>query len=237
MAVCSRFSSVAVAAVVALWVAGCGSSSVRKAPGKPPTPRSISVEEPGGDAHDPHAAALGRLLSEPWGRRNDKDDQLHAPTPDWEHWKRVRFWGVEHFTGFRYGDDHHAVAIVLLDDMPEGAAQNSEACSVQFEKRAMERLRSYDAELGPIGTNDLRWHGDPLIVRFVDGHVDTGFKRRYFSAAWAAYAAYPDTCLVYAVAIPWRDQQDLARQVRDRWVDEGFQQLRPLTKERPFRHE
>src|SRR5690606_3693419 len=94
-------------AVVLLLTAACGSSGVTQPPGAPPSPHTVTVAEPGGDAHDPHKAALERQLKEPWGARNDKDDQLHAPTPDWQNWKRVRYWGVDHFTGFRYGDDHH----------------------------------------------------------------------------------------------------------------------------------
>src|SRR5687768_5050364 len=73
---------------------------------KPPTPASVTVKEPGGDAEDKQGAALFRQLDEAWGLRNDKDDQLHVPLPDHQHWKRVRFWGVEHFVGFRYGGDH-----------------------------------------------------------------------------------------------------------------------------------
>src|SRR5687768_11159743 len=97
--------------IVSLWsfcfaALGCGSKPVplsepgtaEKVPPKtrPPTPKSVTRSNPGGDAPDPHEAALRRLLEAPWGARNDKDDQVHAPTPDWENWKRVRYYSVEH---------------------------------------------------------------------------------------------------------------------------------------------
>jgi hypothetical protein len=37
------------------------------------------------------------------------------------------------------------------------------------------------------------------------------------------------------VAVPWRDHPDLARQVRDRFVNEGFTQVDPKTPTRAMR--
>jgi len=42
--------------------------------------------------------------------RQDKKDEFHFPLTDWRNWRRVRFWGVPAFVGFRYGDEHRAVA-------------------------------------------------------------------------------------------------------------------------------
>jgi hypothetical protein len=217
------------------FAAACGSSVVKQPPGTPPSPATISVAEPGGDAHDPHWGALKRLLREPWGRRNDKDDLLHAPTPDWEHWKRVRYFGFEHFTGFRYGNDHHAVAVVVVQDVPPGAAVDSASCLRRFEDAARPQARSYDVKFGTFGVKQGEWREQPITVKYVDGAVALGFSYTEFSAAWSAYPAYPDACLIYAVAVPWRDHGDLAKQVRDRWVDEGFQRMLPLTPTRPYR--
>lgn len=227
--------SVVSACGCALLALAC-SSSVRQPPGKPPSPQTVSVTEPGGDADDPHAAALLRQLSEPWGRRNDKDDQVHVPTPDWEHWKRVRYWGVEHFAGWRYGDEHHVIAIAFLQDVPPGEPNDSTSCLRRFEHWVRPQIKSFDVTLGPIGERQSRWRDQPITIQWLDGRVDTGFRRRSFSAAWSAYPAYPETCLVYAMAVPWDGQDELARKVRDRWVEQAFEQMEPLTTERPFRH-
>ena len=222
-------------ALVLLGASACGPSVVRQPPGRPPTPRSVSVSEPGGDAADPHRAALKRLLAAPWGRRNDKDGQLEAPTPDWKNWKRVRYWGVHHFTGFRYGDEHHVIAIVFVKPVPEGVTPDADACMERFVSWARSRIRNFDVKLGSIERKDGHWRGKQMDVESVDGNVDFGFSHHHFSAAWATYPAYPDACLTYAIAVPWRGQKELAQKLRDRWVDEGFSRMRTLTKKAPHR--
>ena len=221
--------------LLGLLAGACGSSAVRQPPGKPPSPQTVSVAEPGGDAHDPHEAALLRQLNEPWGRRNDRDDQVHVPTPDWENWKRVRYWGVEHFAGWRYGDDHHVIALLFVHDVAPGEANDSESCLKRFDAWARPQARAYDVRLEPGGMKRDKWRDHPILIKWIDGHVDLGFRRRSFSAAWTAYPAYPGTCLIYAVGIPWDGHEALARKVRDRWVAEAFKLMTPLTSEKPVR--
>jgi len=220
---------------VAFATVSCGGGVPQKPPGELPSEGSVTREQPGGDAYDPHEAALMRQLSEPWGLRNDKDDQLHVPTIDWKNWKRVRFTLVKHFTGFRYGEDHHLFSIAFLLDVPPDVEQTSQSCMNRFEAWARPQLNGYEVRFGEFSSKFVRWRRRPLQVNYVDGHVDVGLTRHEFSLAWAAYAAYPDACLIYAVAVPWGDHEDLARQVRDRWVREGFGHMRPLTETRPYR--
>ena len=164
---------------------------MRQPPGKPPAPRTVSVAEPGGDAHDPHEAALLRQLNEPWGRRNDRDDQVHVPTPDWEHWKRVRYWGVEHFAGWRYGDDHHVIALLFVHDVPPGETNDSASCLKRFDAWASPQVRAYEVQLEPGGMKRDKWRDQPIVIKWIDGHVDLGFRRRFFSAAWTALPRVP----------------------------------------------
>ena len=213
----------------------CGPGVVRQPPGRPPTPKSVTVAEPGGDAADPHRAALLRVLHARWGRRVDKDGQLLTPLPDWKNWKRVRYWGVHHFTGFRYGDEHHVIAIVFVKPVPEGVTPTADVCMERFVEWARSRIKNFDVKLSPIERKDAHWRGKPMDVETVDGNVDFGFSHHRFSAAWATYPAYPDACLIYAIAVPWRGQKDVARELRDRFVAEGFSRMRPLTKKAPHR--
>ncbi|MEZ4373315.1 MAG: hypothetical protein R3B07_21005 [Polyangiaceae bacterium] len=223
--------------VLALMLSACGGGGgARQPPGAPPKPASVSVAEPGGDAHNPHRAALERLLEAPWGSRNDKDDQIHAPTPDWENWKRVRFFGVKHFTGFRYGDDHHVMALLFVQPVPAGESTDSRSCMKRFEAWGWPKVEAFEVGLSPLRTKRREYRGKPMLVKSVDGYVDLGLERKFFSGAWAAYPdVYPDACLIYAVAIPWRDEEALAKKLRDRWVLEGFQRMHPLTKDMPVR--
>jgi hypothetical protein len=195
----------------------------------------VTVAAPGGDAADPHEAALQRQLASDWGYRTDKDDQVEIPLLDWDHWKRVRFWGVQHFVGFRYGKDHHAVAIVLVQDAPQGETVDSRSCLRRFEVWARPQLAAFDLKLGSGSERKAVWQKQPIYVRSVDGQVSVGFSTRGFSAAWTAYPAYPDACLVYAMAAPWDTRPELARRLRDRWASEGFERLVALTPGRPYR--
>jgi len=232
----TRTLPIVVSAVALLGTVACGSSvGSTQPPGVPPKPASVTVKEPGGDAHDTHWAALTRELSEPWGERNDKDNQLFVPLPDTPKWKRVRYWGVEHFVGFRYGDDHHVIAIAFVQEVDAGSAPDSKTCLRRFESWARGQSKSYEPKLEAIGERNTKWRDQPLSIRFVDGYADAGFSRKNFSAAWAAYPAYTDACLVYAVAVPWRTQPELARQVRDRFLTEAFERVNPLTEARPYR--
>ena len=193
--------------------------------------------DPAAGARDPHEAALLTLLAAPWGARNDKDDTIHAPTPDWERWRRVRYWGVEHFTGFKYRKNHHVVAAVFVQDMPEGTPVRSETCMRRFEQWGRPQIKPFDVKFGPFGVKWAKWHNAPLMISIVDGALNVGLSRVEFSGAWAAYPAYPNACLIYAVAVPWRGHAELAQKLRDRFVEEGFVHMAPRTSDRPYRTE
>jgi len=124
---------------------------------KPPSPQSVSVEEPGGDAANPEEAALFRQLDEAWGLRGDKDDQLLLPLPDPDHWKRVRYWGVEHFVGFRYGNEHRVLAIGFVQEVPAGTPVTSDVCMRRFEQWGLPQTKPFDVKFGPFGVHHQRW--------------------------------------------------------------------------------
>jgi hypothetical protein len=202
----------------------------------PPTPASVTRAEPGGDAQDPQAAALTRLLESPWGARADKDDQLLLPLPDPDNWKRVRFFGVDHFVGFKYGNDHHALAAVFVQEAKDVPDLNSAECLKRFEAWGRPRVQAFDVDFKPFAVKHGRYRDKPRITFMMEGSVLLGFSRTDFSAAWTAYAIYPDACLISAIGVPWRKHPDLARKVRDRFVEEGFAGLEPKTEQVPYRH-
>lgn len=225
-----RVSSVGVAALAA----ACGTTST-KPPGTPPTPATITMDHPGGDASDPHEAALLRQTTEPWGFQEDKDGQLRIPLVDWKNYERVRYWAIDHFVGFKYGSDFHALNSVFVLDVPEGTPIDSESCLKRAEKWGHPQIESFQIKLGEQRMSQARWHDTTIYVLSTDGYLDFGLERRHFSAAYAAYPAYSDACLVFGFAVPWREHEDTAKQVRDRWVKEGVPRLEPLTKTRPYR--
>lgn len=223
-------------AFLGLALAACATTQTQP-PGAPPSPSSVTLEEPGGDAADPQEAALKRQLELPWGWATDKDEQLRVPMVDQNNMKRVRYWVLDHFTGFRYGSDFYVMNVVLIQDVPKGEEMDSRTCLQRAEKWGHPQLRSWEVKFSDIQTSTTHWRNLPIVVKSVDGYVDIGFERRKFSAAYAAYPAYPDACLVFAMGVPWEKHEDLAKAVRDRWVKEGVPRMVPLTPTRPFRKE
>ena len=202
-----------------------------------PTPGSITLEEPGGDAPDAHAATLARMLTAPFGWVKDKDDQVRIMLPDAHLWKRVRYRGFEHLTGFRYGMDHHAVSVVLVEDTRLGRRPTPESCMRHAETLARPRVRELSVETQPIAETKVPWRGTTLIIHSVDGEFPFGFRRIGFSAAWTAYPAYESACLYQAFGAKYDGHPDLARKLRDRWVTEAATKVDIRTATKPFRHE
>jgi hypothetical protein len=174
-----------------------------------------------------------RLVQVGWARGPDKDHFVEVPLPDTRTWKRVRYRGIPHLVGFRYGKDHRALAIVFVVDMPEGAPVTGERCLRRFETAARQQVKQWDVHLQPQEQATTHWEGQELPVHMVEGQVVALMSRKEFSAAWVAYPAYPDACLVLGVAAQWQGHPELARQVRDRFVREGFPEMVILTATKP----
>jgi hypothetical protein len=216
-------STIVLPLVVAV-LAGCHAAPPPKPPIRPPNPVSITLEEPGGDSSDPHASALGRLFVEAWGWRNDKDDVLHVPLPDWQKWRRVRYIGVPSFVGFRYGDAHHPVVAVWVRAAPEGQGA-PDACLASFEDWGEPTARSFSVNILPGAVSRTAWTDREVVIKSVDAEINTLFAKKSYRAAYAAYAMWPGTCTIFGVAVPVRGSPEIAEAVRDRFVKEGFSRM------------
>lgn len=222
------------ALVLAAQVGAC--ASVQRQPvGEPPTPDSVSKEEPGGDAEDPERAALERLLTEPIRARADKLNTVEVPLADADHWRRVRIWGYPTRATFRYGDDHHALSVLWYTEA-EGE-DSVKACYEQFLGFAEEVAQEYRSEydLDPLELRDWE-HGETeeqMAVRSFEGHVSAAFVTDDYVGAFAVYPSWPGTCLVHGLAVVATDHPELAREVRDRWLDEAVGELRWKVREPP----
>lgn len=211
---------------------GC-SSLPRQPPGVPPAPETITREEPGGDAHDPHLAALARLNEKPWGFRIDRQEALRIPMPDWENWRRVKFFGMPTFAAFRYGDAHHAVIAAWLRKVEPGQVDDLEACLDRFERWGEPTARTFGVKMDRPVTTRARWAKGDVVIRSLDAKLDTLFSKKSYAAAYAAYRIWPGTCTVIGVAVASRDSEREARQVRDRYAREGFRRVVQIMAETP----
>jgi hypothetical protein len=184
-------------------------------------------------------------MTQKWGSRRDKDNQLVVPLVDKKNWKRVRFLLLDHFTGFRYGDDAHSVNVVLVQDIAPSVDERAShdppkppdagLCLTRAEEWAKPQLDLYGVNVQGVSTTYVKWRKKEVPVRFADAHFEYLFEEHDVSAAWASYPAYPDACLIFGIVVSWNGHPELARQVRDRWIREGVPKLRPRSKTRPVR--
>jgi len=203
-------------------------------PGLPPDPKTISAKEPGGNAYDPQKAALDRLASEDWGWKKDKLDNFHVPLSDWQNWKRVKYWGVPTFVGFRYGDNHRAVAALWARAVQSGDPSTPAACLNRFEEWATPLAQGYSTTISNERDSLVRGKGkDEIVVRTLEATVHSIFGNRKYLGVVGTTIGWPNVCLTWGYAFKVEDAEDAARKARDRYAKEAFQQLERMKETAP----
>lgn len=197
-------------------------------PDRPPTPKSVTKDNPGGDAPDPEKAALLRLLNEPFvGRRRDRWSTLAVPLADWKNWRRIKIWGHPTRATFQYGKEH--TALLTLRYSPIEGPNDPERCLADFMKYASPIAESYGVRLGQSQlvktTQQVRAEQRPVLVRLQEGGVESIVVSDDYVGFMAAYQSWPGTCLVQSFAVVSTNHPDIATKVRDRWVSEAVGKL------------
>jgi hypothetical protein len=190
-----------------------------------PSPESVTRDEPGGDAPNPGAAALQRLLTEPLGARNDKPNTVAVALADAPLWKRVRFRLVPAYVGFRYGNAHHALAAFVVRDPPKGGPVTSDACLHDFEVWGRDFLRMIGGRTTDPTIARARWRDAFITVRTREGSAPWLFETKRYAGAYGAYVLEGPRCGIVAYAFSMAHDADLARRVRDRFAREAFERL------------
>ena len=204
----------------------CGASGPKKPPGTPPTPATVTRDEPGGDAADPQLAAMLRLGREPWGWRNDKRDFVRFPLSDWQNWRRVRFWGAPTFLGFRYGDKHRAVAAMWMRRLRPGDTEDPGSCFRYLEEWAQPLVDTYGAVIKVVSEVPKTWRtSNDVLVRRMDVEVAGLISSKAYRTAAAATVPWPHVCAVYGYAFYAEDDEQAASAARDRHAEEAFTRL------------
>jgi len=221
----NRWSTLLIAGLISA-VTGCAHGKDLKPPGAPPTPASITREEPGGDAEDPHHAALERLATGEWGWRNDRQDVFHFPLSDWPNWRRVRFWGLPTFVAFRYGDEHRAVAALWVRRLREEDPEDLQVCLDRMEAWAQPIAAAYRTEFTKGKPSYTSWKSkDDVIVQTVDADVAGFFSHSRYRAVMGVSFAWPRVCVMYGYAFRSEDDDAFTDTVRDRYLKEAFSRL------------
>ena len=220
---------------------GCSAAVPPRPVGLPPTPQTVTVQNPGGDAADPEWAALDRLAREPWGVRRDRTSTLLVPLVDAQHWQRVRLWGYPTRAAFRFGDDHHGVVAIWFT--PTTERSDPQSCLARFVAEARPAAEAYGTRIlathlvhteqrpseafrfGLVGETTKRTAFQPMVVQVIDAEVDGLFSTKGYAGALAAYASFPGTCLIQGFVVVAGNHWELASRIRDRWVAEGAPRL------------
>ena len=236
--------TVSVAVLVLAAGAGCSSTSLPSTvPPRPvaaaPPPKDDGKTAQGGAAGDSHSAALEQLLIAPTGPKTDKQNSIVVLLPDAPNWTRVRFLTVPGLVGFRYGKSHHAIVAGFVTHVDDNTVEG--ACTRSFETWAMPWVEAFEVDLKHDAPAAFTWtlpapkapmgQGTPKKIAILDvdplfAKTATVLSRENYAAAWTAYPAWDKACLVVGVAIPARDDEPRARDVRDRFVKEVFPHVR-----------
>jgi hypothetical protein len=240
------FAVTGVALASAASAAACTSASLpsatpTRAVAPSPPPKDDGKPAQGGNGGDLHSAALEQLRIAATAPRTDKQNSIAIPLPDAPNWTRVRFLTVPGLVGFRYGKSHHAIVAGFVTHVDDNTVEG--ACSKSFEKWAMPWIEAFEVDLHHDAPSAFPWTlptapvqrppaGTPLTVApktiaIVDvdplfAKTATVLSRETYAAAWAAYPAWDKACLIVGVAVPARDDEPRARDVRDRFVKEVF---------------
>jgi hypothetical protein len=198
-----------------------------------PPPRDDGKPAQGGEGGNTHAAALEQLKVAALKGRVDRQNSVRVWLPDAEHWTRVRFWGVPSLVGFRYGKDHHAIVAGFVTHVDDSSVQG--ACTKSFETWAMPMVESFEVELTHDPPDAFVWKKNREIVEVDSLFAKTATlaQRESYAGAWAAYPVWSNACLVIGVAVPVRDDEPRAREVRDRFAKEVLPKIEVLSNEEP----
>ncbi len=212
----------ALCAGVFVACAGCSASSTNVASpthvAAIPPPKDDGKPSEGGTGGSEHSAALEELKIAPVTIRTDKQGALRIPLPDAGRWTRVKFWGVPSTVGFRYGKDHHAIVAGFVTHVDDNKVQG--ACLKSFENWATPWIEMFDADVTHEPPLAFSWKGQIVDVDVLTVKSETLAQHDTYAAAYAGYPAWKGACLIVGIAIPARDDEARAREVRDRYASE-----------------
>lgn len=183
-----------------------------------PPPKDEGRASQGGPGGATHSSALEQLKVAPMELRTDRQESIRVALPDSPHWTRVSFWGVKSLVGYRYGKGHHAVVGAVVTKV----ADNSEpgACAKSFNEWAKPYVGAFDVEIHHEAPQAAVWNGQIAEIEVLMAKTATLMARDSYAVAYGLYPAWPGACLVVGVAVPAREDEGRAREVRDRFVRE-----------------
>ncbi len=219
-------------AVPCLAGLGCSSASLSNVPvTAAPPPRDDGEAAQGVGGGLSHSAALEQLKIGHPGFVMDRQGSIRFPLPDARHWTRVKFWGIESLAGFRYGKEHHAVVGATVTHVPADAPQG--ACTKSFEEWAAPWVQAFEVEIEREPPRAIPWNAKIVDIDVLYARAATLAAREGYAVAYAAYPAWPGACLILGIAVPAREDEERAKEVRDRFAQEVLPHVQVIAQEEP----
>src|SRR5438270_25246 len=98
---------------------------------------------------------------------------------------------------------------------------------------ALPFIESFEVEIAHEPPGSVVWNGKLADIDTVFAKTATLAARDSYAAAFAAYPAWKGACLIVGVAVPSRDEEMRAREVRDRFVKDVLPHVAVTAAEEP----
>lgn len=211
---------------------GAGASHLQVPAAPPPKDDGKSAKgNGGGESSEQHAAALEQLKTAALQGVSDKQGSVRFVLPDAANWTRVKFWGVQSLVGYRYGKDHHAIVAAFVTHVDDNGVAG--ACSNSFEAWAQPWIEAFDVEITHEPPRAVVWNNTIADIDTLFAKTATLASRDSYAAAYGTYPVWKGACLVVGVAVPSRDDEARARDVRDRFAAEVLPKVQVTSKTEP----
>jgi hypothetical protein len=192
-----------------------------------PSPASVTLANPGGDAADPELAALQMLDRALLSPRRDRYSTLLVQLPEAKYWRRVKLWGYPTRVAFRFGDEHYGVVAIWYEQAK--GPDDPESCLKRFVAQGRPAADAFGVRADEVRLVRTLQHGatssKPMVIDVIDASLDAFGETKAYAGALAAYTSWPGTCLVQGFVVNATKHRPLAQRIRDRWVTEAAPKL------------
>lgn len=167
-----------------------------------------------------HAQALEALRSYPVATQQSADGRVRLGLVAGGQWRRVTFWGFDAYAGFRFGQDHHAVAGVMTIEPLKG--EGDRACIAAFDEWSKPYAEAFSLRMSGITESAVRIGDMPAVSRRLYAIADSPIGTVDYYSAYAVARRSEDVCVVIGLAVPVREAGERAKWALDRLADEAF---------------
>jgi hypothetical protein len=220
------FLTAPVAVVFALFVAGCKTAPPMVAENVPvdaKAPPDDGGSSRGSAGGMQHAEALEALRTFPTGTVQSADGLVRVALPAGARWRRVTFWGFDAYAGFRFGQDHHAVAGAMLLEPLKGEGER--ACIAAFDEWSKPYVEAFSLKMTGVVEAPLEVGGVPAVTRRLYAVGESPIGTVDYYSAYAVTRRSDDVCVVLGLAVPVREAGLRAKRALDHLADEAFRTL------------